>query len=202
MKPMQTATPVLHDVRTMCWTPCDPGRRQPAECKGHSSGTWTRGSGAYLCAGLARAPCPFRTIRLTRRLLGWFGLPWLILLTAWLTGLTACRSRLTGYLGLAFGPLGVKNTILLGGKFSVGQGEWLSMCTSSSDGGSAMIHGCGVEGGGGASSSSSAGSGAASFRISSSSGASSSSSATAGAAPGGGGCSCWPACLSTASSAD
>ncbi len=33
MKPMQTATLVLHNVRTMCWTPCD--RRQPAECKCH-----------------------------------------------------------------------------------------------------------------------------------------------------------------------
>ena len=33
MKMMQTATVLLHDFRTMCWTPCD--RRQPAESEGH-----------------------------------------------------------------------------------------------------------------------------------------------------------------------
>ncbi len=120
MKPMRTATLVLHDVQTMCWTPC--ARRQPAECKGHSSGTWTRRSGSYLCAGLARTPCPCHTILLTRRLQGLFGLRWLLRLAAWLTRPTACRSLLTG---LAFGPLdlGPNNAILLGGKFRVGQGE-------------------------------------------------------------------------------
>ena len=122
MKPMRTATPVLHDVQTKCWTPC--ARRQPAECKRHSSGTWTRRSVAYLGAGLARTPCPCHTILVTRRLQGLFGLQMLIGLTAWLTRLTASWSRLTG---LAFGPLAPapNNTILLGGKFRVGHGEWI-----------------------------------------------------------------------------
>ncbi len=33
MKMMQTATVILHEFRTMFWTPCD--RRQPAESEGH-----------------------------------------------------------------------------------------------------------------------------------------------------------------------
>ncbi len=92
---MLTATPVLHDVRTMRWTVCD--RHQPAESGGHLCSATTRRKGAHLRAGLAWAiRCSGCTCSLT-----------------WLTQRSLRRFRLTArliqltdlyiVLGLAFG---------------------------------------------------------------------------------------------------
>jgi hypothetical protein len=72
----------LHDVWTMCWTPCD---RQPTTSEGHFLDMHDGRQGAYLCVGLAGGSCG--TFGLTQSTFGF--------------GLTA-RYR---HLGLAFGPL-------------------------------------------------------------------------------------------------
>ncbi len=51
MKMVRTATVILHDVWTMCWTPCD--RRHPAASEGHFMDMHDGRQGAYLCVGLA-----------------------------------------------------------------------------------------------------------------------------------------------------
>ena len=82
MKMVKTDTVILHDVWTMCWTPCN--RRHPATSEGHFMDMHDGRQGAYLCVGQA-ASCG--TLGLTQSTCGF--------------GLTARSSDL----GIAFGPL-------------------------------------------------------------------------------------------------
>ncbi len=68
MKMVLTATVILHDVWTMCWTPCD--RRHPAASEGHFMDMHDGRQGTYLCVGLAGS-CG--TLGLTQSAF-WFGL--------------------------------------------------------------------------------------------------------------------------------